>query len=739
MLIDIAAIYLFLLKNISIFLLFALLFFAIDDLFIDLVYWSRRLWRKLTVYRNRDVFNEEKLYLAKEQALAIMIPAWQEVGVVGKMAELAAAELDYENYQIFVGTYPNDPQTQADVDAVCRRFPNIHKVVCARPGPTSKADCLNNVIASILEFEKKTNIRFAGFVMHDAEDVISAMELRLFNYLLPRKDLIQLPVYPFATRLTDFTSGHYLDEFSEMHGKDVVVREALVGQVPSAGVGTCFSRRAIIKLSAEGDGLPFDIQSLTEDYDIGFRLKQWGMEEIFVRFAVHNDKLAIFAEKSASRNRLEGNVVCVREYFPETFQAAVRQKSRWIIGIVFQGMKIHKWSHDWKLNYFLWRDRKGVVSYFVSFLATLVFIQLLLFKIYDLVAAQPYRFIDVFSTEPLIVLLLKLNFLLFCNRTLQRAIFVRRYYGIAQALLSVPRQFWGNVINFCANVRAIRQVMAHGDPRRVAWDKTQHVYPTVSERQLGFAIGTLLLAEQKITESQLELALQERRLGEKLGQVLVRLGMLSAEELGQTLAKQAGVRFCAVDPFSLSPQLFMHFPDKLALKYAVIPLQDDGKNLVLAKESMLSPVAIGALERALQRDISYVICQGGAVTLALRYWYQFDVSCNPEPELARWQQQQLISAHDADLLRERYFSSRLQFGEALLQASRLEPAVINQILLSFHYGGQQKLGEYLVAEQVISQQVLDNTLAFQRDYQPSLSQLLAQITETQESRVSPCV
>ncbi|WP_223200730.1 glycosyltransferase, partial [Staphylococcus aureus] len=55
------------------------------------------------------------------------------------MAELAATTLDYENYHIFVGTYPNDPDTQRDVDEVCARFPNVHKVVCARPGPTSKA------------------------------------------------------------------------------------------------------------------------------------------------------------------------------------------------------------------------------------------------------------------------------------------------------------------------------------------------------------------------------------------------------------------------------------------------------------------------------------------------------------------------------------------------------------------------------------------------------------------------
>ena len=31
-------------------------------------------------------------------------------------------------------------------------------------------------------------------VLHDSEDVLHPLELKFFNYLLPRKDMIQLPV-----------------------------------------------------------------------------------------------------------------------------------------------------------------------------------------------------------------------------------------------------------------------------------------------------------------------------------------------------------------------------------------------------------------------------------------------------------------------------------------------------------------------------------------------------------------
>lgn len=407
-LLDVFATWLYGLKVIAITLAVIMFISGLDDFFIDVVYWVRRIKRKLSVYRRYPRMSYRELYKPDEKPLAIMVPAWNETGVIGNMAELAATTLDYENYHIFVGTYPNDPDTQRDVDEVCARFPNVHKVVCARPGPTSKADCLNNVLDAITQFERSANFAFAGFILHDAEDVISPMELRLFNYLVERKDLIQIPVYPFEREWTHFTSMTYIDEFSELHGKDVPVREALAGQVPSAGVGTCFSRRAVTALLADGDGIAFDVQSLTEDYDIGFRLKEKGMTEIFVRFPVVDEAKEREQRKFLQHARTS-NMICVREYFPDTFSTAVRQKSRWIIGIVFQGFKTHKWTSSLTLNYFLWRDRKGAISNFVSFLAMLVMIQLLLLLAYESLWPDAWHFLSIFSGSAWLMTLLWLK------------------------------------------------------------------------------------------------------------------------------------------------------------------------------------------------------------------------------------------------------------------------------------------------------------------------------------------
>ncbi|WP_232313049.1 glycosyl transferase family protein [Enterovibrio coralii] len=667
------------------------------------------------MYRKNGRVDPNQLFAKKEQPLAIMVPAWQEVGVIGKMAELAAKTLDYENYQIFVGTYPNDPQTQADVDAVCAQYSNVHKVVCARPGPTSKADCLNNVVASIVAFEEKAKITFSGFILHDAEDVLSPMELRLFNFLLPSKDLIQLPVYPYARKWCQFTPAHYLDEFAETHGKDVVVREALAGQVPSAGVGTCFSRKAILKLLKEGDGLPFDVQSLTEDYDIGFRLKQWGLNEIFVQFPAM-PKEAILKESAFGIGDRASRYICVREYFPATFSTAVRQKSRWIIGIVFQGMKNHSWSKDWKINYFLWRDRRGVISNTIAFLATLIFLHLLMIAGYQFFVKDSYQFLSIFNNDPVVRFFIFANAFFFLNRMTQRFIFVTQYYGLFQGLMSLPRVVWGNVINFAANMRAVKQVIAQGDPRRVAWDKTTHDFPVIDDNRRT-PLGQILIEQGAISETRLDDALLHLPPNMRLGAFLVREGYVSNEAVSQAIAQQAGAKFDTFDPFAVDADLIANFPSTLALKYMVFPLSKTKDKLVLAAESQVSPVALAAIQRQTGKFVSYRIVEQGLVTLGIRYHYMNDTNADYRPMLEQTEKQGVTSEQVKQHL-DKYLVSQQPLGMLLVAEKLLEPAVLNQALINYDYSPAMKFGEFLKEHGYITEDQLNWALAQQAQQQP---------------------
>lgn len=724
-LIDAFSLYLYGLKYVALFLAILIFVSGIDDLFIDIVYWSRRLWRALNIYRRHPTFDPRALHEIDEKPLAIMVPAWQEHGVIGHMAELAATTLDYENYHIFVGTYPNDSKTQADVDEVQARFPNVHKVVCARPGPTSKADCLNNVLDAITQFEKRAGLSFEGFILHDSEDVLSPSELRVFNYLVGRKDLIQLPVYPLPRKWYEMTGGHYLDEFAEMHGKDVVVREALAGQVPSAGVGTCFSRRAIEVLIREGNGIAFDVQSLTEDYDIGFRLKAHGLNEIFARVSADApDDKGVPAYRLFGRSLREASTVSVREYFPGTFTTAFRQKSRWIVGIVYQGFRTHRWTRSPVMNYFLWRDRKGAITNFVSFLAMVLALQLILIWIYTVTVPSGYKFLSIFEGDRLLTGLLLVNLALMLNRMVQRVIFVGSYYGLLEGLLSVPRLLWGNVINFMANWRALRQVLATGDSRRVAWDKTSHEFPSLGgPGRARKPLGEVLLAHGAITQDQLDAALQSPVRGLRLGSQLVHQEGIGTERLATALAEQAHVDWEPLDAFSLPPALVAQVPARIALRHGVLPLREEGPLLVLASESSVDPVSLAAIGRKLKRQVRYVVVPKGQVVVGLRHWYARRRTLCARTLLDRVAAKVAMTDAESDAVWNEYVSLQLLLGEVLQALGRIDAAALGSVLLR-HERSALSLGSFLVEEGVITQAVLDEGLQLQEQHQGSILTLL---------------
>ncbi len=281
---------------------------GIGDLAVDLIWIFRSLYR---LVRPGSRATAATLPPAVEPgALAIFIPAWDEGEVIGRMLAHALRTFDHGDYRIYVGCYPNDPATVAAVRDV--QDPRIHLVIGPAPGPTTKADCLNRIWEQMVADEAAESIRFKAIVLHDAEDVVHSAELRVFDRLIERFDLVQLPVLPIVDEGTSLVSASYADEFAESHGKELVVREAIGASIPSAGVGCAFSRDALAEIARLNGGLPFAADSLTEDYELGLRLHALGRRAAFVRLPQSKG----------------GRVVATREYFPGTIDAAVSQKAR---------------------------------------------------------------------------------------------------------------------------------------------------------------------------------------------------------------------------------------------------------------------------------------------------------------------------------------------------------------------------------------------------------------------------
>ena len=512
------------------------LFGGLNDAFLDLVFYVAPLRRWLAQGRANPTCEESELYELPEKRIAIMVPAWDEAAVIGAMLESTCDRLEYRNYDIFVGTYPNDEATQMEVARAAFDRPNVHRVVCPNAGPTSKADCLNWVVETIKLREAETGERYEIFCLQDAEDVVHPLTLKVFNRFVPEYDLVQLPVIPYERGLHKLTGGTYLDEFAEVHLKGLTSRLAVGGMVPSAGVGTAFSRAACDELAGQTNHVLFPPVSLTEDYDFSFRLYRNGRKSGIAEVWVDRDDAA---------GRTVKELVAIREFFPAKFGDAVRQKQRWMLGIAFQGAQKLGWGTGWRERYMLLRDRVGVLSSVLNLAALFIF-----FRIYvDIGLGLAHHLtwqqsLPRYYPSHALTLLIDANLVLLVNRVFQRARCVGQVANRRQMLLAPVRIVWSNVIDFYCTFHAIRRFThASFTGKPLKWLKTAHEFPNVEALlQRHRPLGDLLLEHRFVSPVELRKALGIQSRAEDretpLGQILLSLGAITGEQLLRVLAMQ---------------------------------------------------------------------------------------------------------------------------------------------------------------------------------------------------------
>jgi type IV pilus assembly protein PilB len=107
-------------------------------------------------------------------------------------------------------------------------------------------------------------------------------------------------------------------------------------------------------------------------------------------------------------------------------------------------------------------------------------------------------------------------------------------------------------------------------------------------------IGDLLVREGLISREQLDKALQEQRQnGTRVGYNLVKLGFIAETELTKMLARQFKMPAVDLSRFEVDPRIAKLIPADLAIKNLVLPLKRDGRTLTVA---MADPQNLGVLE-----------------------------------------------------------------------------------------------------------------------------------------------
>ena len=591
---------------------------GLNDFFIDLYYWFRQLYRQIFKRKLIKPLTLDQLLAVDEKPVALILPAWQETGVIKRMLLNTLNTIDYRNYFIFVGVYPNDPETQAEVDQVSQAYPQVIKVVNSKPGPTTKADNLNEIYRGLQQFEQQTGLTFDIVVLSDSEDIHHPLSFKLFNYLMPRFEMIQIPIIPLETPWHSFVGGVYMDEFAEMHLKELLVREKISRILPSAGTSTAFWLSSLRKLDEGNTGQIFNPKSLTEDYEVGIKFGKLGLRQIMLIQWVER----VVTKEGKPKPRKVKELVATRAFFLTEFKKAMRQRARWVYGIAWQGLKNVGWDRHLKVNYSLMRDR---VSFFANFLYVFGYLLIL----YVLTVFVVHLFRPDFGIPPLVrpdeiwwKLALVVLFFFFW-RILMRFIFVNKIYGAGQALLTPIRIVVGNVLNFASSALAMLWLIrAVSTKKEQTWIKTEHEFPAEKLEVFRRKIGDLLLSRHQVTAKQLEQAVRvQKKSKKKLGQILLELGYINEEELASALAYQRQWAFVEIDPFAIEPGLLRIIPKWMAERYRIFPLKIENGILHLAIDRIDLGLLKSSLSDLFKVDVKFSLTTSYDINYAIEKAY----------------------------------------------------------------------------------------------------------------------
>ena len=523
------------------------LYFGIDDL----IWFIYSTIKSFMMPRDEDaVLDFNKLRACPPKLLAISIAAWHESNVIGNVLVNLLNTTDYPKsmYHIFVGVYPNDPETIESVEKVREMFPNVHAVINDLDGPTTKAQNINCVIRHIKEYEKAHGVRFASLTIHDSEDVVHTYELLTTNYLIDKHRALQFPVFPilkmptFKNFFKQITTATYADEFAENHYVALVERKNVKAFVPCAGTGFALSRRLLDSFEND-EVLPAD--ALTEDYLLSLILYKKGINLQYVL-----NKLP----RVRKNGKIRTDFISTRSLFPSTFKTAVKQKTRWTYGITMQSISMKDVFTREKISfagrYSFYKDVKSKLVNLMPLFGYAVSVYCILAFFFRLTPLYEYG-TPVYYMAVAVVILMML-------RQAFRGYALYKVYGLRSVFfgcLFPPffpiRLIYGNIINFVAASRAfklkyfgtkktVKKEAAKNFLRdkKVKWAKTDHEFLTRDQlRSYRRMLGDVLITQGFITPKAFKKALGEvdREHGEQIGSHLINEGIITKREFLRAL------------------------------------------------------------------------------------------------------------------------------------------------------------------------------------------------------------
>ena len=138
------------------------------------------------------------------------------------------------------------------------------------------------------------------------------------------------------------------------------------------------------------------------------------------------------------------------------------------------------------------------------------------------------------------------------------------------------------------------------------------------------ALGALLVRNGELTAEHLEAALAEKRLtpAKRLGEILIDSGFVSRAAVTRVLAEQHDLDYIDLELHMIEPEVARLLPEKLARRYAAIPVRYlDNGSILVAVEDPTNVMFSDELRLALGVQVRVCVASAAAIELGIQNCY----------------------------------------------------------------------------------------------------------------------
>lgn len=166
-------------------------------------------------------------------------------------------------------------------------------------------------------------------------------------------------------------------------------------------------------------------------------------------------------------------------------------------------------------------------------------------------------------------------------------------------------------------------------------------------------LGEILISTGKITQEQLEKALQEQKSSKKkLGQILIDNNIITEEDIIEILEFQLGIPHINLENFVIDEEVPVLISESLARRYELIPIRKERGKLMVAMVDPLNIFAIDDVKIATNMEIEPCICSKHSILSAIDRCYGKEVAEKAIEDFKRQYTVENINDLDEEILND---------------------------------------------------------------------------------------